>query len=101
MASAQLGSKSAYADVSEKGFRLVLIVVGVMAASLMQTLDSTIVNVALPNVQGNLGAGQDEGSWVVTAYVIAAIIIIPITPWLQSRFVNLQAAILAYATRPL
>jgi len=86
MASAQLGSKSAYADVSEKGFRLVLIVVGVMAASLMQTLDSTIVNVALPNIQGNLGAGQDEGSWVVTAYVIAAIIIIPITPWLQNRF---------------
>jgi len=78
-----------------------LIVVGVMAASLMQTLDSTIVNVALPNIQGNLGAGQDEGSWVVTAYVIAAIIIIPITPWLQNRFVNLQAAILAYATRPL
>jgi DHA2 family multidrug resistance protein len=83
---AQLESGSAYADVSEKGVRLILIVAGVMAASLMQTLDSTIVNVALPNIQGNLGAGQDEGSWVVTAYVIAAIIVIPITPWLQNRF---------------
>lgn len=86
MASAQLGPGSAYADVSERGLRLVLIVVGVMAASLMQTLDSTIVNVALPNVQGNLGASQDEGTWIVTSYIIAAIIVIPITPWLQNRF---------------
>lgn len=57
-----------------------------MAAALMQTLDSTITNVALPNIQGNLGASQVEGTWIVTAYVIAAIIVIPLTPWLQSRF---------------
>jgi DHA2 family multidrug resistance protein len=74
------------ADVTERGGRLVLIVVAVMAASLMQTLDSTITNVALPTIQGNLGASQDEGTWVVTAYVIAAIVIIPLTPWLQNRF---------------
>ncbi|MDQ2908132.1 MAG: DHA2 family efflux MFS transporter permease subunit [Candidatus Eremiobacteraeota bacterium] len=86
MASAQLGPGSAYADVSERGFRLLLIVIGVMAASLMQTLDSTIVNVALPNIQGNLGAGQDQATWIVTSYIIAAIIVIPITPWLQNRF---------------
>jgi DHA2 family multidrug resistance protein len=73
-------------DVTEKGLRLVLIVVAVMLAALMQTLDSTITNVALPNIQGNLGASQDEGTWVVTAYTIAAIIVIPLTPWLQSRF---------------
>ncbi len=77
---------SQYADVSESGLRLVLIVVGVMAASLMQTLDSTITNVALPNIQGNLGASQDEASWIVTSYTIAAIIVIPMTPWLQNRF---------------
>lgn len=75
-----------YGDVSEKGLRLVMIVAGVMAASLMQTLDTTITNVALPNIQGNLGASQDEGTWIVTAYTIAAIVIIPITPWLQNRF---------------
>jgi MFS transporter, DHA2 family, multidrug resistance protein len=73
-------------DVTERGPRLVLIVIGVMLAALMQTLDSTITNVALPNIQGNLGASQDEGTWVVTAYTIAAIIVIPITPWLQARF---------------
>jgi MFS transporter, DHA2 family, multidrug resistance protein len=57
-----------------------------MAATLMQTLDSTIANVALPTIQGNLGASQDQGTWVVTAYTIAAIIVIPLTPWLQARF---------------
>ena len=73
-------------DVTERGLRLVLIVAGVMMAALMQTLDTTITNVALPNIQGNLGASQDEGTWVVTAYTIAAIIVIPLTPWLQGRF---------------
>ncbi len=73
-------------DVTEAGFRRVMIVLAVMAATLMQTLDSTITNVALPNIQGNLGASQDEGTWIVTAYTISAIIIIPLTPWLQNRF---------------
>jgi DHA2 family multidrug resistance protein len=66
--------------------RRVLIVLAVMAAALMQTLDSTITNVALPNIQGNLGASQDEGTWIVTAYTISAIVVIPLTPWLQDRF---------------
>src|ERR1700751_1608905 len=73
-------------DVTERGYRRVLIVVGVMAAALLQTLDSTITNVALPNISGNLGMSQDQGTWVITAYTIAAIVIIPITPWLQNRF---------------
>ena len=68
------------------GLRRVLIVAGVMAAALMQTLDSTITNVALPTIQGNLGASQDEATWVITAYVIAAIVVIPLTPWLMNRF---------------
>jgi MFS transporter, DHA2 family, multidrug resistance protein len=73
-------------DVTEQGVRRLLIVVAVMAAALMQTLDTTITNVALPTIQGNLGVGQDEGTWIVTAYTIAAIIVIPLTPWLQDRF---------------
>jgi MFS transporter, DHA2 family, multidrug resistance protein len=73
-------------DVTEYGVRRILIVLGIMAATLMQTLDSTIANVALPTIQGNLGASQDQGTWVVTAYTIAAIIVIPLTPWLQARF---------------
>jgi MFS transporter, DHA2 family, multidrug resistance protein len=45
-------------DVIEFGTRRMLIVAAVMAATLMQTLDSTITNVALPTIQGNVGAGQ-------------------------------------------
>lgn len=73
-------------DVTEHGSRLILITLGIMAATLMQTLDSTIVNVALPTIQGNLGATQEEGAWVVTGYIISAVIVIPMTPWLQARF---------------
>jgi DHA2 family multidrug resistance protein len=73
-------------DVSEHGARLILITLGIIAATLMQTLDSTIVNVALPTIQGNLGATQEQGAWVVTGYIISAVIVIPLTPWLQARF---------------
>jgi DHA2 family multidrug resistance protein len=73
-------------DVTESGARLILITLGIMAATLMQTLDATIVNVALPTIQGNLGATQEEGAWVVTGYIISAVIVIPLTPWLQARF---------------
>src|SRR5271163_653877 len=73
-------------STAETGFALVLITAAVLAASLMQGLDTTIVNVALPIIQGNLGATIDEGAWVVTGYIISAVIVIPLTPWLQSRF---------------
>jgi len=67
----------------ETGSRRLIIVVGVMLAALLQTLDSTITNVALPNIQGNLGASSDEGTWVINGYTIAVVIVIPMIPWLQ------------------
>jgi MFS transporter, DHA2 family, multidrug resistance protein len=70
----------------EYGTRRYLVVAGVMLAALLQTVDLTIVNVALPTIQGNLGATVDEGTWVLTAYVIANVVVIPLTPWLQLRF---------------
>lgn len=73
-------------NVVEKGGALTLVVIGIMLATLMQTLDTTIVNVALPVIQGNLGATIDEGAWVVTGYIVSAVIVIPLTPWLQMRF---------------
>ena len=73
-------------SVVEYGTRRVLVVAGVMLATLLQVLDATIVNVALPTIQGNLGANLDEGAWIVTGYIIAAVIVIPLTPWLQARF---------------
>ncbi len=77
--------------------RRVLVVTGVMLAALLQTLDATIVNVALPTIQGNLGASIDEATWVVTAYIIAAVIVIPIAPWLQNRFGRKQYFIVSIA----
>src|SRR5689334_20926717 len=78
---ADLGS-----NVVEFGPARGIVVLGIMLATLLQTLDTTIVNVALPTIQGNLGATIDEGAWVVTGYIISAVIVIPLTPWLQLRF---------------
>ncbi len=73
-------------DLVEYGLRRWLVVIGVMSATLLQVLDVTIVNVALPTIQGNLGANFDQGAWIVTGYIIAAVIVIPLTPWLQQVF---------------
>jgi DHA2 family multidrug resistance protein len=74
------------AQAGERDRHLTIVTIGIMLATLMQTLDTTIANVALPIIQGNLGATLDEGAWVVTAYIVAAVIVIPLTPWLQERF---------------
>ena len=63
-----------------------LITISVMAATIMQAIDSTIANVALPKMQGTLSATQDQMSWVLTSYIIAAAIMIPLTGWLAGRF---------------
>ncbi|MCX7355512.1 MAG: DHA2 family efflux MFS transporter permease subunit [Alphaproteobacteria bacterium] len=68
------------------GARRVLITASVMAATLMQALDSTIANVALPRIQGSLLATQDQMSWVLTSYIVAAAITMPLTGWLAGRF---------------
>jgi len=60
--------------------------IGVMLATILEILDTSIVNVALPNMMGNLGATVDEISWVVTSYIIANVIVIPMTSWLAGRF---------------
>src|SRR5438874_3247562 len=55
-------------------------------AALMQVIDSSIVNVALPDMMGNLGASLDEIAWVSTGYILANVIIIPLTGWLGDFF---------------
>src|SRR5438874_4973254 len=59
-----------------------LIAFAVVLAALMQVIDSSIVNVALPDMMGNLGASLDEIAWVSTGYILASVIIIPLTGWL-------------------
>jgi DHA2 family multidrug resistance protein len=53
---------------------------------MLEIIDTTIVNVALPNIQGNFGVAVDQGAWIVTGYIIANVIVIPVSPWLQERF---------------
>jgi DHA2 family multidrug resistance protein len=63
-----------------------LIAFAVVLAALMQVIDSSIVNVALPDMMGNLGASLDEIAWVTTGYILASVIIIPLTGWLGQLF---------------
>lgn len=63
-----------------------LITVSIMLATVMQVLDTTIANVALPNMVGDLGASQDTITWVLTSYIVAAAIMTPVTGWLSDRF---------------
>ncbi|MFN3862880.1 MAG: MDR family MFS transporter [Erythrobacter sp.] len=76
----------ALADTAELETRnYPLMIIGVMAASLLQILDTTIANVALPHMQSTLGATVDTISWVLTSYIIASAVALPITGWLADR----------------
>ncbi len=63
-----------------------LITVSIMLATMMQALDTTIANVALPHMQGSMSATQDQISWVLTSYIVAAAIMTPPTGFLARRF---------------
>ncbi len=63
-----------------------MITLTVMVASILQALDNTIANVALPRMQGSLSATQDQMTWVLTSYIVAAAIMTPLTGWLADRF---------------
>ena len=60
--------------------------ISIMLATIMQALDTTIANVALPHMQGSLSATQDQIAWVLTSYIVAAAIATPLTGWLAGRF---------------
>jgi len=61
----------------------------------MQILDSTIANVALPHMQATLGATTDTITWVLTSYIIASAVAIPITGWLADRIGSRNLFLLA------
>src|ERR1700758_5644897 len=73
-------------NVVETGLRRFIVSIAVIAATLLEIVDTTIVNVALPNIQGNFGVPVDQGAWIVTGYIGANVIVIPLTPWLAARF---------------
>lgn len=63
----------------------ILVAIGIMSAVLMQVLDQTIANVALPHMQAALGATQESIAWVLTSYIVASAIALPATGWLAGR----------------
>ncbi|MBZ3239776.1 DHA2 family efflux MFS transporter permease subunit [Xanthomonas perforans] len=71
------------------GFRpasVALCTVGLAMASFMQVLDTTIANVSLPTIAGNLGASSQQATWVITSFAVSTAIALPLTGWLSRRF---------------
>ena len=80
-----------------------LILLGLITAAIMEVLDTTIVNVALPQMAGNLGATFDEIGWVATAYILSNVIVLPMTAFFTARFgrrnyLTASIAIFAFAS---
>ena len=71
------------ADVSAHRWWIML---GLIMAAALEILDTTVVNVALPQMSGNLGATTDEIAWVSTGYILANVIVLPMTAWHSGRF---------------
>ena len=63
-----------------------IVAIAVMFATFMEVLDTTVVNVSLPHIAGNLSATTEEATWVLTSYLVANAIILPLTGWLASFF---------------
>ncbi len=63
-----------------------LIAIAVTMAAMLELIDTSIVNVAIPHMMGNLGATLDEISWVSVGYIIANVIVIPMSPWLSAYY---------------
>ena len=74
------------ADRAAEGTNRAAITVCVILATIMQALDTTIANIALPYIQGSVSASQDQINWVLTSYIVAAAIMTPLTGFLAGRF---------------
>ena len=77
------------------GERRGLLVGSIMLATLMQALDTTIANVALPDMQGSLSTTQDQVAWVLTSYIVAAAILTPVTGWLAGALGRRRLLVIA------
>ncbi|NIJ42572.1 DHA2 family multidrug resistance protein [Parvibaculum indicum] len=74
------------APLALDGMQRKVVTGSIMVATIMQTLDSTIANVALPHMQGSFSSTQEQTAWVLTSYIVAAAIATPATGWLAGRF---------------
>jgi MFS transporter, DHA2 family, multidrug resistance protein len=88
---------SASAPSAVPGFRRNMVTICAMTATIMQALDTTIANVALPYMQGSLSASQDQINWVLTSYIVAAAIMTAPVGWIANRFGRKRVFILCSA----
>ena len=72
--------------MAEHGLKKWIITITVILAALLELIDTTVVNVSLNDIMGNLGATLEDVAWVVTAYALANVIIVPLTGWLSAKF---------------
>ena len=84
-------------STASKPKHLALLTVCIMLATIMQALDTTIANVALPYMQGSLSATQDQINWVLTSYIVAAAIATPVTGFLAARLGRKRLFLIAVA----
>jgi DHA2 family multidrug resistance protein len=68
------------------GYNPWVVALTVTLATFMEVLDTSIANVALPHIAGNLSAGQDQSTWVITSYLVSNAIVLPLSGWLSTRF---------------
>ena len=76
---------------------VVLLTLCVMLATIMQALDTTIANVALPHIQGDVSASADQINWVLTSYIVAAAIMTPPSGFLAAKFGRKRVLLVAIA----
>jgi len=86
-----MAAGTAATEVPHRG----LITLSIMLATIMQVLDTTIANVALPNMTGDLGASQDTVTWVLTSYIVAAAVMTPVTGWIADQLGRKQAFLIS------
>src|SRR6201986_3990372 len=68
------------------GSQLAITSIALALGTFMQVLDSSIANVSLPTIAGNLGASTDQGTWVITSFAVANGVAVPLTGWLMQRY---------------
>src|SRR3979411_1291656 len=78
-----------------EGAQLVIGTIAVSLAVFMNVLDTSIANVSIPSISGDLGVSSDQGTWVITSFGVANAISVPLTGWLTQRFGSVRLFVLS------
>src|ERR1700742_1534344 len=84
-------------DDAHKGAAFAVTAFALAMGTFMQVLDLTIANVSLPTIAGNLGASTDQSTWIVTSFVVANGIGVPLTGWLMNRYGTVKVFVASVA----